>query len=182
MHPCQEHQENHSNTIHFCNLFLTKKHKTPDTPNHWTTIVFSNMFVRWTKKSLKQIYVFNILRKCANLLAPQSYIAFKSILLFEDSDSLKPVIAWSMQTHSISKKFKNKKRENADFRYPIPQNQCFWVPMEIKMEVKWGLKFIFMAIENDDRKVMLYREGSAYWKHRSGWDFGLQQRRDLGRS
>ena len=40
------------------------------------------------------------------------------------------------------------------------QNQYFWGPMEVKMEVKWVLKSIFIAIENDDRKVMLYREGS----------------------
>ena len=54
--------------------------------------------------------------------------------------------------------------------------------MESKWEVKWGLTLIFIAMENDDGKVMLYREGSASRKPRSGWNFGLQQRRDLGRS
>ena len=41
------------------------------------------------------------------------------------------------------------------------QNQYFWGPMEVKMEVKGGLKSIFIVIENDDGKVMLYREGSG---------------------
>ena len=27
------------------------------------------------------------------------------------------------------------------------------------MEVKWSLKLIFIAVENDDREVMLFREG-----------------------
>ena len=39
------------------------------------------------------------------------------------------------------------------FDTPPLQNQCFWVPME----VTWRLKSIFIAIENDDGKVMLYR-------------------------
>ena len=47
------------------------------------------------------------------------------------------------------------------FDTPPLQNQYFWGPMEVKMEVKWGLKSIFIAIENDDGKVMLYREGSV---------------------
>ena len=47
------------------------------------------------------------------------------------------------------------------FNTPPLQNHCFGVPMEVKMEPKRGLKSIFIAIENDDRKVMLYREGSA---------------------
>ena len=68
------------------------------------------------------------------------------------------------------------------FDTPPMQNQYFWGPMEVKMEVKWGLKSIFIAIENDDGKVMLYREGSVDWTQRSGWNFGLKQRRDLGRS
>ena len=46
------------------------------------------------------------------------------------------------------------------FDTPPMQNQYFWGPMEVKMEVKWGLKSIFIAIENDDGKVMLYREGA----------------------
>ena len=45
------------------------------------------------------------------------------------------------------------------FDTPPIKDQCFWVPMEVKMEVKWSLKSIFIAIENDDEKVMLYREG-----------------------
>ena len=36
--------------------------------------------------------------------------------------------------------------------YTPIQNQCFWVPMEAKMEPKWGLKSICIAIENDDEK------------------------------
>ena len=47
------------------------------------------------------------------------------------------------------------------FDTPPLQNQCFWIPMEVKMEVKSGLKSIFIAIENDDRKVMLFSEGVA---------------------
>ena len=31
--------------------------------------------------------------------------------------------------------------------------------MEAKMEPKWGLESIFIAIENDVKKVMLFREG-----------------------
>ena len=68
------------------------------------------------------------------------------------------------------------------FDTPPLQNQYFWGPMEIKIEVKWALKSIFIAIENDDEKVMLYREGSGSRILRSGWNFGLKQRRDLGRS
>ena len=45
------------------------------------------------------------------------------------------------------------------FDTPPLQNHSFWGPMEAKMEPKWGLKSIFIAIENDDGKVMLYREG-----------------------
>ena len=47
------------------------------------------------------------------------------------------------------------------FDTPPIKNQCFWVPMEAKMEPKWGPKSIFIATENDDGKVMLYREGSG---------------------
>ena len=68
------------------------------------------------------------------------------------------------------------------FDTPPKQNLYFWGPMEVKMEVKWGLKSIFITIENDDGKVMLYREGSVDWMHRSGWNFEVKQRRDLGRS
>ena len=45
------------------------------------------------------------------------------------------------------------------FDTPPLQNHCFWVPMEVKMEPKCSLKSIFIVIENDDEKVMLYREG-----------------------
>ena len=38
------------------------------------------------------------------------------------------------------------------FDTPPLQNQCFWIPMEAKMEPKWGLTSIFIAIENDDEK------------------------------
>ena len=38
------------------------------------------------------------------------------------------------------------------FDTPPLQNHCFWVPMEAKMEATWGLKSIFIAIENDDEK------------------------------
>ena len=54
------------------------------------------------------------------------------------------------------------------FDTPPMQNQYFWGPMEVKMEVKGGLKSIFIAIENDDGKVMLYREGSGSRMFRSG--------------
>ena len=54
---------------------------------------------------------------------------------------------------------KMKKVKMLIFNTPPLQNQCFWVPMEAKMEAKWRLKSIFIAIENDDGKTMLYREG-----------------------
>ena len=63
------------------------------------------------------------------------------------------------------------------FDTPSLQNQCFCVPMEVKMEVKCGLKSIFIAIENDDRKARLFREGVGDISRRLGEDFGLQQRR-----
>ena len=44
---------------------------------------------------------------------------------------------------------------------PPLQNQYFCGPMEVKMEVKWGLKSIFIAIENDDGNTMLYREEAS---------------------
>ena len=31
--------------------------------------------------------------------------------------------------------------------------------MDAKMEPKWGLESIFIAIKNDAKKVMLFREG-----------------------
>ena len=37
------------------------------------------------------------------------------------------------------------------------KNHYFWVPMEAKMEPKWSLESIFIAIENDVEKVMLFR-------------------------
>ena len=37
------------------------------------------------------------------------------------------------------------------------QNLCFWVPVEAKMEPKWGLS-IFIDIENDNEKTMQRRE------------------------
>ena len=45
------------------------------------------------------------------------------------------------------------------FDTPPLQNHCFGVSMEVKMEPKWSLKSIFIAIENDDRKAMLFKEG-----------------------
>ena len=45
------------------------------------------------------------------------------------------------------------------FDTPPMQNQYFWGPMEVKLEVKWGLKSIFIAIEGDDETVMLFSEG-----------------------
>ena len=68
------------------------------------------------------------------------------------------------------------------FGDPSLAKSMFLFPMEANMEPKWSLKSTFIAIENDDGKTMLYREGSASFQHRSGWDFGFQQRRDLGRS
>ena len=62
---------------------------------------------------------------------------------------------------SSSDDVKNEKSENVDFVDPSIKNHSFWVPMEAKMEAKWGLKSIFIAIENDDGKVMQYREGSG---------------------
>ena len=47
------------------------------------------------------------------------------------------------------------------FDTPPMQNQYFWGPMEVKMEVKGGLKSILIAIENDDGKVVRNREGSG---------------------
>ena len=35
------------------------------------------------------------------------------------------------------------------FDTPPIKNQCFWVPMEAKMEPKCGSESIFIAIEND---------------------------------
>ena len=45
------------------------------------------------------------------------------------------------------------------FDTPPLQNHCFWVPMEAKMEPKWSLESISIAIETDVYKVMLFREG-----------------------
>ena len=45
------------------------------------------------------------------------------------------------------------------FYTPPMQNHCFWVPMEVKMEPQRRLEAIFIAIENDDRKAMLFRKG-----------------------
>ena len=46
------------------------------------------------------------------------------------------------------------------FSYTSPlQNHYFWVPMEAKMQPTWEVESIFIAIEDDGRKVMLLREG-----------------------
>ena len=45
------------------------------------------------------------------------------------------------------------------FDTPPLQNHYFWVPMEAKMEPKWGSKSIFIVIENDTWKMMLFRGG-----------------------
>ena len=38
------------------------------------------------------------------------------------------------------------------------QNHYFWVPMEVKMEPQYRLETTFIAIENDNRKAMLFGE------------------------
>ena len=42
---------------------------------------------------------------------------------------------------------------------PPLQNLCFWVPMEPKMEPKWALESIFVAIGNDVKNNAIQMEG-----------------------
>ena len=55
----------------------------------------------------------------------------------------------------------------ANIKFPL----YFWVPMTIKMEAKWGLESIFIAIENND-KTQCYSERT--WINLPAEDSGLQ--------
>ena len=61
---------------------------------------------------------------------------------------------------SSSDDVKNEKSENVDFVDPSHQKSMFLGPNGGQDGGQMSLKSIFIAIENDDRKMMLYREGS----------------------
>ena len=44
---------------------------------------------------------------------------------------------------------------------PPMQNHYFWVPMEAKIELQSKLGASFIAIKNDNGKMMLFRGGGA---------------------
>ena len=70
-------------------------------------------------------------------------------------DSFRGPKAAKIDQKSSSEDVKNEKVKMLIFDTPPLQNLWFWVPIE----VKWGVKSISIAIENDNAKTMLYREG-----------------------
>ena len=61
---------------------------------------------------------------------------------------------------SSSDDVKNEKSENVDCWYPSHQKSMSLGPNRRQDGTQMSLKSIFITIENDDRKMMLYREGS----------------------
>ena len=61
------------------------------------------------------------------------------------------------------------------------QNHYFWVPMEAKIELQSKLGANFIAIKNDNGKMMLIREGSGRTRRRLGGGFGLSGEGERGR-
>ena len=66
-----------------------------------------------------------------------------------------------------------KKVKSLIFYTPPMQNHYFWVPMEAKIELQSKLGANFIAIKNDNGKMMLIREGSERTRGRLGGGFGL---------
>ena len=80
----------------------------------------------------------------------------------------------------VQKMLRMKKVKMLIFDTPPIKNQCFWVPMEAKMEPKWSLKSILIAIRHDDWKMMLYRE--ALGRAGASWGKGPWVRTRRGAS
>ena len=59
--------------------------------------------------------------------------------------------------HRVQMMLRIKKVKMLIFYTSPLQNHYFGVPMEAMMEPKYGLEWIFTAIETDDRKAMLFR-------------------------